>query len=304
MSTAPFRSDSLVMTALWTAAARAHESRRPDRLFNDLWAPVLGGKPIADAYDHAIACVGIETADLNAIITRYFDDFLIHAAEVEGIRQVAIVGAGLDTRAFRLRWPAQTRLYELDQPGLLAYKNGCLAAAGATSGCARRTLGVDLNERWQDALRDAGFDPGQRSVWLMEGLVYFLAEPAVRNLLAGIADLSAPGSRMGVELVNADMLTAPSTRHWNERMAAAGAPWLFTSDHPELLLAEFGWSASVVQAGEKDASFGRCCGPAKPCTASATPRCFLVTATRLPAGETRREVVDAVEGGPMGRKCG
>jgi hypothetical protein len=93
-----------------------------------------------------------------------------------------------------------------------------------------------------------------------------------------MTDFAAPGSRVGIELVNADMLTAPSTRGWNDWMSAAGAPWLFTSDHPELLLAEFGWSANVVQAGEKDASFGR--GLARQRGTLGVPRCFLVTGTR------------------------
>jgi methyltransferase (TIGR00027 family) len=288
VSAAPFRLDTLAMTALWTAAARARESRRQDRLFDDPWALVLAGKSTIEGYDRAISHFGTEIADLNAIITRYFDDFLLRATEVEGIRQVVIVGAGLDARAFRLKWAALTQLYELDQPGLIAYKNSCMAAAtGAVPACARHTVGVNLNERWQGELRDAGFDPDRRSVWLLEGFLYFLAEPAVRNLLAGMTDLAAPGSRLGMELVNGEMLTAPSTRHWNDLMSAAGAPWLFTSDHPESLLAEFGWSASVVQAGEEDASFGRCSGLAKPRAMSGVPRCFLVTGTRCPSLNAR-----------------
>lgn len=272
--------ETLAKTALWTAAARACESRRRDRLFDDPWAQVLTGSPAVEAYVRAISQFGAETADLNAIITRYFDEFLLRAAAEDGIRQVVILGAGLDARALRLIWPAQTSLYELDQPGLIAYKDGRLAAAGAAPACIRHTIGVNLREHWQDGLRSAGFDPARPSVWLLEGFLYFLDEPAVRNLLAGIAGLSTPGSRIGIELVNGEMLRAQSTRHWNERMSAAGAPWLFTSDRPDLLLAEFGWSANVVEAGGQDACFGRSFGPVRQPGAPDLPLCLLVTGTR------------------------
>lgn len=268
------------MTAFWTAAARACESRRDDRLFCDPWALVLAGSPAVEAYVGAVAQFGTETADLSAIITRYFDDYLLRAAVEDGIGQAVILGSGLDARAFRLAWPAGTRLYELDQPGLVAYKDYRLAAAGAAPACKRHAIGVDLRAPWQSGLRDAGFDPAMPSVWLLEGFLYFLPEPAVRDLLAGVAGLSAPGSRIGIELVNGEMLRAPSTRHWHERMSAIGAPWLFTSDRPDLLLAEFGWSAKMVAVGDAEACFGRSFGAAKQGGAADLPRSLLVTGTR------------------------
>jgi len=280
MSGAPSQLQTLALTALWTAAARACESRRQDRLFDDPCAALLAGGPIVEAYDREIAKVDSQTADLLAIITRYFDDFLLQATVAGGIKQVVILGAGLDARAFRLAWPAGTSLYELDQPGLIVYKDRRLASLGVSPACARHTVGVDLNGDWQGALREAGFDPSLRSVWVLEGFLYFLPNHAVRNLLGHMAELSAPDSQVGVELVNADMLSAPSTRHWHERMSAAGAPWLFTSDSPELLLAEFGWSASVVRAGDREASFGRWPIPPSRGEAAGGPRCFLVTGGR------------------------
>jgi len=61
---------------------------------------------------------------------------------------------------------------------------------------------------------------------------YFLAEPDVLNLLRAITGLVAPGSWLGLDVVNEEMLTSPSTRHWNERMTAVGVPWLFTRQRP------------------------------------------------------------------------
>jgi methyltransferase (TIGR00027 family) len=168
----------------------------------------------------------------------------------------------------------------LDQPQVIAYAGSRFSVIGAKPGCVRHSIGVDLNQPWRDALCRAGFDAAQRSVWLLQGFLYFLAEPAVRNLLQAIAGLAAPGSWLGADVANGDMLTSPSTRHGCESMAAIGAPWLFTSDEPETLLAEFGWSATVVQPGEDGADFGRPY-PVTPRSTSGIPRILLATATRL-----------------------
>jgi methyltransferase (TIGR00027 family) len=281
MSPNSFRLDALAMTAWWTAAARARESQRSDRLFDDPWAVILVGEEGVDAFDRAITDHGKGTGDLHAVTTRFFDDFLLRVAATYGIQQVVLVASGFDTRAFRLWWPPQTRLFELEQPQVIAYKESKFSLIGATAACLRRAIGVNLNEPWTDSLRRAGFDPHQRSVWLLEGFLYFLAEPAVRHLLEAITGLAAPGSWLGLDVVNGDMLTAASTRYWIESMAAHGTPWLFTSDEPEALLAKSGWAATVVQPGEQGADFGRCPYPLTARSTPGVPRTLLVTATRL-----------------------
>jgi methyltransferase (TIGR00027 family) len=271
--------EALARTGLWTAAARARESQRPDRLFNDAWATVLVGLKALDEFNRAVEEYGAGTGDLHAVMTRFFDDFLLRGTDTNAVRQVVLVASGLDTRAFRLPWPPKTRLFELEQPGVLAYKDSRFSLLGATPGCERHAVGVNLNEQWADSLCEAGFVPSERSVWLLEGFVYFLAESAVTDLLGVISGLAAPGSWLGLDVINSDMLTCPSTRHWNERLSAAGTPWLFTSDEPEAVLARLGWTAEVVQPGEKGADFGRFPQPVTRGT-TGVPRSLLVTATR------------------------
>lgn len=278
MSQNTLRLDALARTGWWTAAARARESQRSDRLFNDVWATILVGLQALDEFNRAIEEHGTGTGDFHAVMTRFFDDFLLHVTGTDAVRQVVLVASGLDTRAFRLPWPPMTRLFELEQPGVIAYKDSRFSLVGASPGCERHAIGVDLNEQWTDSLCEAGFVPSERSVWLLEGFLYFLAESAVIDLLDAITGLAAPGSWLGLDVVNSDMLTCPSTRHWNERMSAAGIPWLFTSDEPEAVLAQFGWAADVVQPGEKGADFGRFPQPVTRCTAG-VPRSLLVTAT-------------------------
>jgi methyltransferase (TIGR00027 family) len=268
----------LALTAWWTAAARAHETRRHDRLFDDPWAALLAGPNMVAQFDHVCADMDSVPADIHAVTTRYFDDFLLRVTAACGVRQVVLVAAGLDARAYRLAWPTGTHVFELDQPRIIDYKNCLLGLSQAIPRCTRVTVAADLGAPWTDSLRQGGFDAGRSSVWVLEGFLYFLSESAVRNILTTVADLAARGSYLAAEFVNGAMLTSAATRHWNERMSAAGAPWLFTSERPEALLAEFGWSAKVVESGEAGTDFGRLPRRVAPRATSGEPRSFLATA--------------------------
>ena len=70
--------------------------------------------------------------DYQAVRTHYFDEYF-HAAMRAGIRQVVILAAGLDSRAYRLDWPAGTTVFEIDQPKVLEYKTSTLDAHGAAA---------------------------------------------------------------------------------------------------------------------------------------------------------------------------
>ena len=271
---------TLAMSAWWTAAARALESQRSDRLFDDPWAALLIGQRYeALLSEQRLTRAEVGAFELYAVVTRFFDDFLLHITTDCAVRQVVLVASGLDTRPFRLTWPPRTELFELEQPALLTYKAAQLAHAGAAANCARHTVGVDLNRRWEDSLRAAGFNPSMPSVWLLEGFLYFLAEPAILKLLAAITALAAPASWIGLDIVNNGMLVSPDTRHWNEGMTASGAPWLFSSDEPEALLAQFGWCAHSTEPGEGAAGYGRTPYGLRASSQRGAPRSLLVTAT-------------------------
>ena len=70
--------------------------------------------------------------DYQAVRTHFFDDYF-DAAVRAGIRQVVILAAGLDSRAYRLDWPAGTTVFEIDQPKVLDYKTSTLDAHGAAA---------------------------------------------------------------------------------------------------------------------------------------------------------------------------
>jgi methyltransferase (TIGR00027 family) len=216
------------------------------------------------------------------IRTKFFDEFLLRATREHEIRQVVILAAGMDTRAFRLKWPTHTRLFEVDQPDLLLHKKQLLASAGASLTCSRWSIGVDLvqNPSWSATLMRAGFDPHRASVWLIEGLLPYLSESAVLTLLDKVMALSAPGSQLGLTAINCDMLTSSATQLWLKFMEEAGVPWLSAMDDPETFLAKCGWAATVVQPGEDGANFGRWSYPIVPRSVPNAPRSWLVTAVR------------------------
>lgn len=266
-------------TALWTASARAQESEREDRLFNDPWAAALAG-PEGKAWRAQQAGGAFNTAPM-VIRTRFFDDFLMHTAIEQGIRQIVILATGLDTRAFRIAWPAGTRLFELDQPEVLAYKDQVLASAGAQAACERQAIAADLTESWKEALIGRSFDPGQPSGWLVEGLLFYLENEAITGIIDAISGLSAPGSWLGFDIVNSMTLTSPITRGWIEMQAKMGAPWIGSMDDPEEFLSARGWQASLTQPGAADANFGRWTLPVIPVNMPNMPHQWYVTAQKV-----------------------
>lgn len=269
--------DLLGSTARWTAAVRAQESAREDRLFDDPWAAALAGKEGAQ---------WIEQRSADSVIpivlrTRFFDDFTQQMARQNAIRQVILMAAGLDTRAFRLAWPEQTRLFELDQPAVLEHKERILRSAGARPACVRETVGVDLTDPWKEPLVKAGFDPQRPSGWLLEGFLFYLPGERIVHLIDEVTSLAAAGSWMGFDIINSSMLTSPWTRQWVEMQAESGAPWIGTMDDPVGFLAARGWQAALTQAGEKDANHGRWPYPVIPVTMPDMPHNWYVTAQKV-----------------------
>ena len=215
------------------------------------------------------------------IRTRFFDDWL-RAVAIEGpMRQVVLLGAGLDTRAWRLPWPAGVVLYEVDRADLLEAKTDILARAGAEPACARCPVVADLASDWSPALRHAGFDPTLPAVCLVEGVLFYLPEEVIHRVLETVSSVAAPGSRLGFDIVNRAVLVSPYTKAWIDMQAAAGAPWIGSMDDPVATLADLGWSATLAQPGEPGLNHGRWTLPVPPASMPELPHSWYVTATRL-----------------------
>lgn len=275
--------DPVASTALWTAADRGRESARPDHLFVDPWADALAGeegRALMERMDARFPIPG--GSPVMAIRTRYLDDALLDAVAGSAIRQVVLVAAGMDTRAYRLSWPDDVTVYEVDRPAVLAHKESVLADAGAKPMAAARVgVGVDLVGLWTTELLSAGLRVDEPTVWVAEGLCVYLAESEVAALLDVLWAHSAPGSQLLVDIVGRSTLDFPFFADWFEALRAEGAPWRFATDTPESFLAEHGWDATtVVRFGEDEANFGRLPSPVPPRDTPGYPQTFVVTARR------------------------
>ncbi|WP_197501595.1 class I SAM-dependent methyltransferase [Mycobacterium sp. 852002-51057_SCH5723018] len=214
---------SVGTTAVMVAAARAVESEQPDALIRDPYAKLLvtnaGAGVLWEAMLDPEVAAKVEKLDsesaahiqhmrgYQAVRTNFFDTYF-NDAVADGIRQIVILASGLDSRAYRLDWPAGTTVYEIDQPQVLVYKSTTLAENGVTPSADRREVAIDLRQDWPAALRAAGFDPSARTAWLAEGLLMYLPAEAQDRLFTLIGQLSPAGSRVSAE-------TAPA--HADER---------------------------------------------------------------------------------------
>lgn len=263
--------DAVATTSRITAAIRATESARTDRLFDDPFAATLAGD-----VGRALAA-RMDSGDVIGVRTRFEDD-RVRAAADAGIRQIVLPAAGMDTRAWRLDLPPGCTVFELDRPTLLELKGTLLGDAPPV---ARRVpVPVDLTADWPGHLRAAGFDPARPACWVIEGLLQYLPEAAVHALLDAVTALSAPGSRLVVDVVGAGLLASARARPILDAMDAAGSPWLFGTDDPGTLLTARGWDADVHLLGAVAQELGREAGSTSPDDGRDDDRGYLVHATR------------------------
>lgn len=204
---------SVGATATMVAAGRAMATKDARGLINDPFAEPLVRAVGLDFFvkmiDGELDLSAIENAsparvqamiDGIAVRTKYFDNYLLDAMRT-GVRQAVILASGLDSRAYRLRWPAETVVYEIDQPQVIDFKTTTLAGIDADPTATRRTIRIDLRSDWPAALQEAGLDISAPTAWLAEGLLIYLPPEAQDRLFDNITALSAPGSTIATEYV-------------------------------------------------------------------------------------------------------
>jgi methyltransferase (TIGR00027 family) len=260
---------SVGLTALVVAAGRAVDTHRPDGLISDPYAesfvaaadpphplPTRPTEPKDDSEDETWQMM----SGYMGTRTRFFDEYFA-AATAQGIRQVVLLAAGLDTRAQRLEWPEGTVLFEVDQPLVIEFKDQVLDVEGAAAGCDRRTVPVDLRDDWPAALEAAGFDPTAPTAWLTEGLLPYLPPDAQDALLRAIDTRSAPGSQWAIEdFTNiGQQMSDPAFRRIAASIGVDMSTLIYTDERPDpaAWLRERGWTTDVEFAIEVAKSYGR-----------------------------------------------
>jgi methyltransferase (TIGR00027 family) len=262
---------SVGATATMVAAQRALSSDA--KLIDDPYAAPLVRAVGIDVYvrlvNGEIAAVGNTEFDPQrmaqgmACRTRFYDQFFVDATR-SGIGQVVILASGLDSRAYRLPWPAGTVVYEVDMPEVIEFKTLTLGDLGAEPTAERRTVAIDLRDDWASALQAAGFDPQAPSAWSAEGLMVYLPDDAQDALFDSITSLSAPGSRLAFEFVpDTAVFADPRWRAHHDRMRELG----FEIDFNDLVyhgqrshivdhLNQRGWQTSSETVAELHAANG------------------------------------------------
>jgi methyltransferase (TIGR00027 family) len=268
--------DAVAGTGLLVAAIRARESARADRLFTDPFADKLAGAAGHRMLNAALAEAGEQSVAEIVVRTRFHDDALLRVTRQ--VKQVVILAAGMDARAYRIAWPVGTTVFELDQPEVIDAKADLLDRDEAT--CRRVAIGVDLADDWPTTLVAAGFDVRLPSVWVVEGLLQYLDEPAVRQLFARIDAVSAPDSVVLYDAVGKVLLESPFMASVLTAMAEQGSPWLFGTDEPGDLAAGLGWTADVTDVAVPGNAWGRWFAPAVPLDVPGVPRGYFVEATK------------------------
>lgn len=235
----------------WMAATHraAHQVLERGLIFSDpLALRILGedAETVArDALDHP------ERRGMRAFIAaraHLAESALAAAVEQRAVSQLVVLGAGLDTFAYRNPLADRLKVFEVDHPATQAWKRRRLDEAGIAAPGDLVYAPVDFERQaLLDGLAAAGFDPARRTFFLWLGVVPYLTAEAVRATLQTIGGLPGGGE---VAFDYADPPAALSDearaahRARAERVAAIGEPWLSYFEPPALhaLLTELGFA--------------------------------------------------------------
>jgi methyltransferase (TIGR00027 family) len=279
--------ESVGSTALGVAAARAAETESENPLIQDpfarafleaagdgTWSLMANPTKAAELTDldpDLLARMRV-MIDFMAVRTAFFDEYFLNGVG-SGVRQVVILAAGLDARAWRLPWPDGTAVYELDQAKVLEFKSTTLRNRGAHPTSRLMSVAVDLRQDWPTALQEAGFDPSIPTVWSAEGLLRYLPARAQDLLFERVQALSPSGSWLAVnapakEAADPDKLARQREQSQRFRAVASRVLDIAVPDVDDLWypeertdvtdwLREHGWDASATTMGEMLARYGR-----------------------------------------------
>lgn len=190
--------------------------------------------PAAAAYRRSIRAATFGLVDHNVLRTEAIDAHLLRALR-SGARQLVILGAGMDARAWRLDALQDATVFEIDHPATQQYKRD--RVAGKTPPTDIRYVSVDFErEQFTEKLRSAGFLPMERSIWIWEGVTMYLPLAAVHETLGQLTLLAAEGSLLAMTYLVPDRFPfgAVGRAAIPALFAAAGEPLKSTLEPSEL----------------------------------------------------------------------
>lgn len=236
-------------TARWVAYYRARENERPDAVFRDPFAKALAGergREIAEGLQFA------QRHEWAYVARTYLIDEFVHEEVAErGIRLVVNLAAGLDTRPYRMKLPADLQWVEVDLPEILDYKQDVLKNEEPV--CRLEKIRLDLSD--VDARRGLFAQLGSRAqkvLVLTEGLLIYLTSDEAGTLAA---DLAAPPSfrRWIIDLASPGLLRMLQ-EGMNQQLSQAGAPLKFGPAEGPGFFEPHGWKPLDVRSILKTAA--------------------------------------------------
>ncbi|MEZ5939714.1 MAG: class I SAM-dependent methyltransferase [Hyphomonadaceae bacterium] len=220
-------------TAFAAAAHRAvHQVLEKGKIFSDPMALRILDMTEADVRAHPPEASRRPMRLFIAARARFAEEKLAEGIERRGVTQLVVLGAGLDTFAYRSPLAAQLRIFEVDFPATQAWKKRRLEEAGIAAPDNLIYAPVDFEkDRLLDRLVEAGFDPQQRSFFLWLGVVPYLTREAILATLSVIGALPG-GAEVAFDYSNPvdsrslspEALAAVEARQ--ARVAAMGEPFL------------------------------------------------------------------------------
>ena len=249
MSNAPSK------TCLYVAAGRALGAREPDESIRNpdyLAERLLGPEERAMVADQAVVQAldldfaearknieALSSAIMMIIRTRFIEERLELVIR-DGVTQVVILGAGFDTRAYRLTELLQAvTVFEVDQPSTQEYKKRRIRETGIEVPPNLTYVPVDFrHDKLGEVLAAAGYASNLKTFFIWEGVTMYLPEAAVEETLRWVA-AQAPGSTIIFDFVGAMLIRFMATADLSKfpeaaqkaferlRRLTAGEPWIF-----------------------------------------------------------------------------
>lgn len=217
------------LTALISAFYRAHHATHDEpKIFDDTLAralfddteyanlghnlalalPVFVPDQAASCPDEATAIALVARAQGGPVVlsrARYTEE-CVEAAVHQGVRQYVILGAGMDTFAYReAAWKRELKVFEVDRPAVQAFKRQRVAERGWQEACELRHVPVDFaQDTLSPSLEAAGYDPAAPTFFSWLGVTYYLAPDVVRATLRTLAGMAPSGSSILFDYLDAD----------------------------------------------------------------------------------------------------
>jgi methyltransferase (TIGR00027 family) len=236
-------------TAFWVGALRANEAKRADAVFHDPLASLVAG-----ARGDKIASAMPDTAlvQWGVVVRTSAIDRLIGEALKTGVERIVNLGAGLDTRPYRMKLPPQTRWMEIDFPSMVQWKDEILA--GHTPACTLERIGMDLSDRARRGeLFKALGSTSPKTLLIAEGVMPYLSNETAADLAREL--LGVPSFHYWIlDFDNAGTRKTP--KRWAKQLNAA--PFLFQPGDWFKFFAGCGWQTrTVVTSAEESEKLNR-----------------------------------------------